>query len=119
MTTMADDINEQINAGRKTIAIARDDEDDDMEPRRVPPAVIAAGVGAAVVGLGLLGWLIYRNRRRRDLFQQLQAALPARVTDLRARGAHRLGDLRELGVERMDDVRVLRDEVIKRLKSAL
>jgi hypothetical protein len=118
MSTMADDINDQINAGRKTIAVASEDPDE-MEPRRVPPAMIAAGVGAAVVGLGLLGWLIYRSRRRRNLIQQLQASLPGRVSELREMGAGRLGDLRDLGVERMGDVRSLRDEVRRRLKKAL
>ena len=114
MSSMADDINEQVNAGRKTVAMATEDAEE-MEPRRVPTAVIAAGVGAAVVGLGLLGWLIYRNRRKRNLVQQLQESLPGRITDLRARGVQRLGDLREIGVERMGDARLLRDEVRKRL----
>lgn len=102
---------------RKTISLASD-EADELEPRRVPPAVIAAGVGAAVVGLGLLGWLIYRNRRRSNLVQALRAALPARASDLRDRGRERLGDLRDLGVERMGDARLLRDELRKRLKRA-
>lgn len=118
MSTMADDINEKINAGRKTIAVASE-EPEEMEPRRVPPAMIAAGVGAAVVGLGLLGWLIYRSRRRRNLIQQLQASLPGRVSELRELGAGRLGDLRDLGAERMGDVRSLRDEVRRRFKKAL
>jgi len=118
MRTMADDMNEKVKTGRKTIAIASEDPDE-MEPRRVPPAVIAAGVGAAVVGLGLLGWLIYRNRRRRNLIQQLQASLPGRVSELRELGAGRLGDLRDLGAERMGDVRSLRDEVRRRFRKAL
>jgi len=118
MRTMADDINKQISAGRKTIAIAGEDPDE-MEPRRVPTAVIAAGVGAAVIGLGLLGWLIYRSRRRQNLIQQLQASLPGRVSELRELGVGRLGDLRDLGVERMGDVRSLRDEVRRRFKKAL
>jgi hypothetical protein len=118
MTSMADDINEQINAGRKTIAVASEDPDE-MEPRRVPPAVIAAGVGAAVIGLGLLGWLIYRNRRRSNLIAQLRAALPSRAGDLRDRGVERLGDLRDMGMDRMSDVRSLSEEVRKRLKKAL
>jgi hypothetical protein len=118
MRTMADDMNEKVKTGRKTIAIASEDPDE-MEPRRVPPAVIAAGVGAAVVGLGLLGWLIYRNRRRRNLIQQLQASLPVRVSELRELGAGRLGDLRDLGAERMGDVRSLRDEVRRRFRKAL
>jgi hypothetical protein len=105
MSTMADDINEQINAGRKTIAMSREEPEDEMEPRRVPPAVVAAGVGAAIVGLGLIGWLIYRNRRRRTLLQQLQAALPGRVGDLKDLGVSRMGDLRDMGAGRMSDLR--------------
>src|SRR5437588_2662059 len=66
LSTMADDINEQINAGRKTIAMSREDPrndpredlEDEMEPRRVPTAMVAAGIGAAIVGLGVIGWLI-------------------------------------------------------------
>lgn len=119
--TMADDINEQVNAGRQTIAMASDeiDEMDEMEPRRVPTAVIAAGVGAAVVGLGLLGWLIYRKRRRHNVIQDLRTNLPVRASDLRDRGVERLGGLRDLGMERVGDVRLLRDEVRKRLKRVL
>jgi hypothetical protein len=116
MGTMAnDDINERIEAGRQQIEIARDEE---MEPRRVPPAVVAAGVGAAIVGLGLIGWMIYRSRRRRNLIEQLQAALPGRVSDLRELG---LG-LRERGLELGHGMRgrgmVLRDELRERLKKA-
>lgn len=110
---MADDIEE-----RKTISL-RSEEPDEMESRRVPMAVIAAGVGAAVVGLGLLGWWIYRNRRRQNLIDQLRTALPVRAGDLRERGMARLGDLREMGTERIGDVRLLRDEVRRRLKKAL
>lgn len=115
---MADDINDQIEMGRRTIVLA-DEEPDDMEPRQVPTAVIVAGVGAAVVGLGLLGWLIYRSRRRRNLIQELRATLPARASDFRERGAARLGEIRDLGMERIGDVRLLRDEVRKRLKKAI
>jgi hypothetical protein len=118
MNTMADDMNKQVNAGRKRIAMASEDPDE-MEPRRVPTAMIAAGVGAAVVGLGLLGWLIYRSRRRRNLIRELQDTLPGRVSELRELGVGRLGDLRDLGVERLGDVRSLRDEVRRRLKKAL
>jgi hypothetical protein len=108
MGTMPDDdINARIEAGRQAIELAREDADVD-ESRRVPPAVIAAGVGAAIVGLGLIGWLIYRNRRRRNLIEQLQAALPGRVSDLRELG---LG-LRDRGYE-------IGQEMRGRLKKAL
>jgi hypothetical protein len=100
-----DDINARIEAGRQQIEMARDEE---MEARRVPPAVIAAGVGAAVVGLGLIGWMIYRSRRRRTLVEQLQAALPSRV-----------GELRELGLGLRDRGIDVTDELRARLKKAL
>jgi hypothetical protein len=118
VSTMKDEIDEKTNSGRKTIAVASDDPDE-MEPRRVPPAMVAAGVGAALVGLGLIGWLIYRSRRRQNLVRQLQATLPGRISELRDLGVERLGDLRELGVERVGDVRSLRDEVRRRLRKAL
>jgi len=44
--------------------------------------VIVAGVVAAMVGLGVLGWMIYRRRQRRDLIQQIQDAIPDYVRDL-------------------------------------
>ena len=103
MGTLADDdINDRINAGRQTIEMSHEDEMDDMYARRVPPAVIAAGVGMALVGLGLIGWLVYRNRRRRTLVEQIQAALPGR--------------LREIRDVRLSD---LRDDLIERLKNAV
>ena len=115
-TMPEDDINARIEAGRQTIELAHEDE---MEPRRVPPAVVAAGVGAAIVGLGLIGWLIYRSRRRRTLIQQLQAGLPSRVSDLRELGV----GLRDRSVELGQGMRGrgvdLRDELRARLKKAL
>lgn len=112
-----DDINARIEAGRQQIEMAHDEETE--EPRRVPPAVIAAGVGAAIVGLGLIGWMIYRSRRRRTLMAQLQAALPGRIDDLRELGV----GLRERGLELGQEVRGrgtgLRDELRSRLKKAL
>ena len=118
MNTMPeDDINARVEAGRQAIELARDEEE--AEPRRVPPAVVAAGVGAAIIGLGLIGWLIYRNRRRRTLIEQLQAALPTRVSDLKELGA----GLRDRGLELGQEVRGrggdLRDELRSRLKKAL
>lgn len=106
MGTLADDdINDRINAGRQTIEMSREDEMDDMYARRVPPAVIAAGVGMALVGLGLIGWLVYRNRRRRTLVEQIQASLPGR--------------LREIRDVRLSDLRDVRDDLIERLKKAV
>lgn len=48
----------------------------------VPPAVIAAGVVAAVVGMGIVGWLLFRSRRRQTLVKRLQDAIPGPVRDL-------------------------------------
>jgi hypothetical protein len=109
MSTMADDdINNRINAGRKPIEMSREEMEDTLEPRRVPPGVVAAGIGAALLGVGLIAWMLYRRRQRRTLLDQLQAALPERVSDLR-----------ELGTERMSDLRDLTAELRARLKKAL
>lgn len=108
-TLAGDDINDRINAGRQTIEMSREDlDDDDLYARRVPPGVIAAGVGVALVGLGLIGWMLYRSRRRRTLVQQIQASLP-----------DRLRELRELGDVRMRDLREARDELLERVRKAV
>ena len=111
MSTMADDdIKRRIDAGQRAIGIAQESErgDEEMEPRRVPAAVVAAGIGVALVGIGLIGWMVYRSRRRRGLVEQLQAALPERMSDLRDLGEGLRGQLRDRG----DDLR-------ERLKKAL
>lgn len=81
MNTLADDIQSQINAGRQTIERSLDDMKE-MEMPEVPPAVIAAGVVAAVVGLGIIGWMLFRSRKRQTVVQRLQEAIPGRVRDL-------------------------------------
>jgi hypothetical protein len=83
MSTLADQINNQIDAGRKTIQQSwygmRE-----IDVRRMPrPALIAAGLVIACAALGV-GWMVYRNRRRRTLVQRLQDALPEGVRDLPA-----------------------------------
>ena len=75
------DIQSQIDAGRKTIEHSVDDVRN-MELPEVPPAVIAAGVVAAVVAVGVIGWLVFRSRQRRPLIQRLQDAIPGSVRDL-------------------------------------
>ncbi|HET9781047.1 MAG TPA: hypothetical protein VFR33_04640 [Candidatus Dormibacteraeota bacterium] len=77
------DIQDQIDAGRKTIERSLDDVRN-MEMPEVPPAVIAAGVVAAVVAVGVIGWLVFRNRQRRTLIQRLQDAIPGSVRGLPA-----------------------------------
>lgn len=81
MNRLAGDIQTQINAGRRTIERSLDDVRD-IELPEVPPAVIAAGVVAAVVGLGIVGWLVFRSRRGRTIAQRLQDAIPGPVRDL-------------------------------------
>ena len=74
-------MNDTIDKGRRTIELS-EGEIDAMEERRVPPVAIMAGVVSAVVGLGVLGWMIYRRRQRRDLIRQIQDAIPDYVRDL-------------------------------------
>ena len=82
MSTLADDINKQINAGRKLMERSLDDLTD-MEMPKLPPAgLVAAGLVTAVVAVGIVGWLVYRSRRRRTIMQRLQDALPDSVRDL-------------------------------------
>jgi len=81
MNTLAGEIQSQLNAGRRTIERSLDDVKD-MEMPEVPPAVVAAGVVAAVVGLGIIGWMVFRRRRRPTIVQRLQDAIPGPVRDL-------------------------------------
>jgi hypothetical protein len=81
MNTLADEIQSQINAGRRTIERSLD-EVKGMEMPEVPTAVVAAGVVAAVVGLGIIGWMLLRSRRRPTVVQRLQDAIPGPVRDL-------------------------------------
>lgn len=83
MNTLTDDIQSQINAGRQTIQRSLDDMKE-IEMPEVPPAVVAAGVVAAVVGLGIIGWMLFRSRRRQTMVQRLQEAIPGRVRDLQS-----------------------------------
>ena len=119
MRTMADDeINYRVNAGRQTIEMAPED-GAELEPRRMPPTVVVAGIGAALLGVGLLAYLLYRNRRRRTTLEQWRAALPGRMSELRHQGVERMGDLRELGRGRMGELRDLGDELRARLRKTL
>ena len=83
MNTLTDDIQSQINAGRQTIQRSLDDMKE-IEMPEVPPAVVAAGVVAAVVGLGIIGWMLFRSRRRQTVVQRLQETIPGRVRDLQS-----------------------------------
>ena len=81
MSTIADQINNQVNAGRRVIKGSLEDVpglDGSSVPRQ---AYVAAGfvIVAAAVGVG---WMVYRSRRRRSLIDRLQGALPDSVKDL-------------------------------------
>jgi hypothetical protein len=78
MNTVTDEIQGSIDAGRRTIERSLDD----VKEMELPPAVIAAGVVAAVVGLGIIGWMVFRSRRRPTIVQRLQDAIPGSVRDL-------------------------------------
>ena len=81
MTTLADDINSQIAAGRTTIQRSLQDMQKQV-PDRVPREVIVAtGVVAVVMAVGV-GWMIYRNRNRRPLARRLRDALPESLSDI-------------------------------------
>ena len=79
---LADDINDKIDAGRRTM----DEAEADLattEGRQMPSAGLMFGVGMAIIGLGVLGWMIYRSRRRQTVIQQLRAAMPVSIEELR------------------------------------
>ena len=118
MGTMAnDEINQRINAGRQAIGIAREAEEspEEMETQRIPTAVVAAGIGVALVGVGLLGWMFYRRRRRRTLIEQIRATLPDRVRDAREWG----DQMRASMPDRMRDARDLRNDLMARLRKVV
>jgi hypothetical protein len=84
MSTFADEISNQIDAGRQTVERSLG-ELREMDIKKVPPvAFVAAGL-FVVTGIGLVGWMLYRNRRRRTLVERLQDALPNRVRELPSR----------------------------------
>ena len=60
----------------------------DTQTRQMPSPGVMFGVGMAIVGLGVLGWMIYRSRRRQTIVKQLTAAIPVdRRAEGRPRGA--------------------------------
>ncbi len=81
MSTIADEINSQVNAGRRIIKDRLDDMPS-LDASRVPrPAYLAAGIVVVAAAFGV-GWMIYRSRRRRSLVDRLQGVLPDSVKDL-------------------------------------
>lgn len=77
-------ISNQIAAGRERIQRSMEDMKD-LDPGKVPPAAYVAAGMVGLLGLGVLGWMIYRSRRRRTLVQRLQEALPDKVRELPTR----------------------------------
>lgn len=81
MTTLADEINSQVAAGRMTIQRSLEDMQKQV-PDRVPREVImATGIAALMMAVGI-GWMIYHRRQRRTLMQKLQGALPGSMRDI-------------------------------------
>jgi len=68
--------------------------DVDEETRQMPSAGVMLGVGMAIIGLGVLGWMIYRSRRRQTFMKQLTDALPVSIDDLRDELGSRLQRVR-------------------------
>ena len=56
-----------------------------QDVRRAPPAAYVAAGMVGLLGLGVVGWMIYRSRRRQSLVRLLRQALPDKVRELPAR----------------------------------
>jgi len=82
MRTLTDQIDDQISAGRKSIEHSFAEMKELDVPKVPPAALVAAGFVTAVVAVGIVGWMVYRSRRRPTLVQRLQDALPDSVRDL-------------------------------------
>lgn len=81
MSTIPDEINNQISAGRRTIQRSLD-EMPKVSVTEVPrPVLMATGLAVFVAAVGI-GWMIYRTRQKRSLMQRLQDAIPNSVRDL-------------------------------------
>ena len=83
-STFTDEISSQIAAGRERIVKSMD-EMKDPDVRRAPPAAYVAAGMVGLLGLGVVGWMIYRSRRRQLLVQRLKDALPDKVRELPTR----------------------------------
>lgn len=82
MSTVAGEIKSQMNESRKTIERSISDMQEQIGADYMSRAgIVVAGmmVTALVVGVG---WMVYQRRRRRSLFERLQAAIPDAVKDL-------------------------------------
>jgi len=81
---LADDIDEKVRRGKRSMEESESAiEDPQADMRQMPSAGVMLGVGMAIVGLGVLGWMIYRSRRRQTFVKQLTDALPISIDELR------------------------------------
>lgn len=81
MSTLADQINSQVDAGRKTVERSLA-EVKELDVRQMPPGVYVAGAVMATAILAGAVWMLYRSRRRRTFVQRLQDAIPEEIRDL-------------------------------------
>jgi len=80
MSSLVDEINNQVKEGKKTIVRSMGEISDGVEgldASRVRLMVAGAAIAAAAVGVGVI---LYR-RRRRTLAERLQRALPETLRD--------------------------------------
>ena len=92
---LADDIDEKVRRGKRSMEESESAiEDPQTDVRQMPSAGVMLGVGMAIVGLGVLGWMIYRSRRRQTFVKQLTDALPISIDELRDELGSRLQRVR-------------------------
>ena len=92
---LADEIDDETRRGKRSLEepeSALVDAEEDI--RQMPSARVMLGVGMAIVGLGVLGWMIYRSRRRQTFMKQLTDALPVSIDELRDELGSRLQRVR-------------------------
>jgi hypothetical protein len=92
---LAEDIDQKVRRGMRTMEESESPiVDGQEETRQMPSAGVMLGVGMAIVGLGVLGWMIYRSRRRQTFVKQLTDALPSSIDELRDELGSRLQRVR-------------------------
>jgi len=93
---LADDIDEKMRRGKRSLEEESESAivDAEEDTRQMPSAGVMLGVGMAIVGLGVLGWMIYRSRRRETFVKQLAEALPISIDELRDELGSRLQRVR-------------------------
>lgn len=81
------------------------------DTRQIPSAGVMLGVGMAIVGLGVLGWVVYRRRQQsRAAVRQLAGRVPTALRDVRDGFRQRFPDA-------LDDVRDQLRAQMKRVRS--